>query len=393
MCLIVHLTAAIGETSYMSFEIEESRQGAAQGVRAGVMVLAAVAAGFAFWALKTILTPLALAVFLLLMIDGLARALAERTPFPKRLAMPAAIVLIVTLFSLAVWLLAHNVRSFSADGPQFAARINAFLTMLTDKYGLEVPPTLGDLVQQANPAKWLGAVANAARDIFEQFFFVLIYLGFLLASQEGFGKKLAAMLNSDSRQQEAARVMERVRRGVESYVFVQTVVGVVIALLSLLIMWPMGLRHMYFFALLIFLANYVPAIGAAIGVLAPPLFAWMQFDDLWRPIGMLVGFELVHFGVSHVLQPRLQGKQLNLDPIFVLLGLTFWGFLWGLTGAFLSTPLTVTVMAVLAEQPSLRWVAVLLSSDGKPFAEESDKAGSPGAPHGDGPPAESGAAA
>jgi predicted PurR-regulated permease PerM len=180
------------------------------------------------------------------------------------------------------------------------------------------------------------------------------------------------MLDSNARQQEVARVMERVRRGVESYVFVQTVVGVVIAALSALVMWPMGLQHVFFFAFVIFLTNYVPAIGAAVGVLLPPLFALLEFGDLWRPIAMLVGLEAVHFGVSHVLQPRMQGQKLNLDPIFVLLGLTFWGFLWGLTGAFLSTPLTVAVMAILAEQKNARWAAVLLSSDGRPFADETE---------------------
>jgi predicted PurR-regulated permease PerM len=353
---------------------DQGRASAVQTIRVGVIVLAAVAAGFAFRELRNILAPLALAVFLLLMIDGLARALGERTPFPKRAAMPAAVVLIVAMFAFAIWIMAHNGRGFALDAPTFAHRIDALLLEAKTRFGLQVPPTLGDLVHRLNPARWLGAAANAAGGAVEQFVFVLIYLGFLLASQHGFNRKLEAMLTQDTHQQEAARVMERVRRGVESYIFVQTVVGVVIAGMSLLIMWPMGLKHMYFFAFLIFVANYVPAIGAAIGVLVPPLFALLQFDDLWRPLGMLVAFELIHFGVSHVLQPRLQGKQLNLDPIFVLLGLAFWGYLWGLTGAFLSTPLTVTVMALLAEQPSMRWIAVLLSSDGKPFADESHDA-------------------
>jgi predicted PurR-regulated permease PerM len=51
----------------------------------------------------------------------------------------------------------------------------------------------------------------------------------------------------------------------------------------------------------------------------------------------------------------------------VLFALAFWGLLWGLTGAFLSTPLTVAVMAFLAEFPATRWLAVLLSSDGNPY--------------------------
>jgi AI-2 transport protein TqsA len=38
-------------------------------------------------------------------------------------------------------------------------------------------------------------------------------------------------------------------------------------------------------------------------------------------------------------------------------------------GAFLSTPLTVAAMAILAEFRLSRPIAVLLSSDGKPYAD------------------------
>lgn len=354
----------------MTHQTGERRRNALSSLQIGVMVIAVVAAGGAFAQLRQILAPFALAVFLLLMIDGLAQALADRAPPLRRLALPAAIVLILAVFGLAIWLVARNTTQFAAEAPRFSARINVLLRQMSVRFGVALPSSLNDLVQQANPGHWAGVVAKQVSEVIEQSVFVLIYLGFLIASRQGFKRKVGLLFAGGVRQQEAARVMDRVRRGVESYVWVQTVVGVVIAILSVAIMAPLGLRHLFFFAFLIFLANYVPAIGAAIGVLIPPLFGLLEFDELWRPIVMLVGLELVHFGVSHVLQPRLQGKRLNLDPIFVLLGLAFWGYLWGLTGAFLSTPLTVTVMALLAELPAGRWAAVVLSSDGKPFDDE-----------------------
>lgn len=84
---------------------------------------------------------------------------------------------------------------------------------------------------------------------------------------------------------------------------------------------------------------------------------------------LVAGLEAVHFVVSHVVQPRMQGRSLNLDPIVVLLALAFWGAVWGVVGAFLSMPLTVVAMAILAEFRASRPIAVLLSSDGKPFAD------------------------
>jgi predicted PurR-regulated permease PerM len=43
---------------------------------------------------------------------------------------------------------------------------------------------------------------------------------------------------------------------------------------------------------------------------------------------------------------------------------------FGLAGVFLSTPLTVVVMAITAEFSGLKWLAILLSRDGDPLNQE-----------------------
>jgi predicted PurR-regulated permease PerM len=62
----------------------------------------------------------------------------------------------------------------------------------------------------------------------------------------------------------------------------------------------------------------------------------------------------------------MTGSSLNISALVVLLSLAVWGALWGLTGMFLSAPLTVLIMIVLAQIPGARWIAVLLSEDGRP---------------------------
>jgi hypothetical protein len=54
----------------------------------------------------------------------------------------------------------------------------------------------------------------------------------------------------------------------------------------------------------------------------------------------------------------------------VLLALALWGKMWGVVGMFLSTPLLVMAMAILAEFKGSRWIAVLLSGNGRPYEDE-----------------------
>ena len=345
----------------------------AASLKVGVIVMATIATFFAMWALRHILEPFVLAVFLLLMVDGLARLLKNRIPgVSGAVALPAAIVLIVAVFAFSIWMIANTASDFLSQSGDYTNKLNALLERGSQSFGMSVTPTVDQLIHRLNPASYVGRIAQVLKGVGEGSVFVLIYFGFLIASRQGFAQKSEALFGDDpGERNEANRVFDRIRKGVESYIWVQTVVGVIISGLSAVLMFTMGLQHVMFWTFIIFLANYIPAIGAAIGVLFPPLYALVQFPELWKAVVMLVGLEAIHFAISHVVQPRMQGKNLNLDPIVVLLALAFWGAIWGLTGAFLSTPLTVMAMAILAEFRGGRPVAVLLSSDGRPYAQDS----------------------
>ena len=90
---------------------------------------------------------------------------------------------------------------------------------------------------------------------------------------------------------------------------------------------------------------------------------------------MFAGAELIFFVVGNIILPKMQGESLNLDPVVILLSLAFWGAIWGLPGAFLSSPLTVVAMVILAQFPSSRWISVLLSENGDPDTFEAAAAG------------------
>jgi predicted PurR-regulated permease PerM len=334
------------------------------------VIIAVILTGFTLWALRRILEPFVLALFLLIMIDGLARAIRRHVPrFPPVAALPAAIAFIVAVFGLTIWLTADNAADFAKGSAAYASRINTLLFEGAQRFGLTVTPTAASLIHDFNPARYAGAFAGAASHFVEAAVFVLIYLGFLLASRRGFAAKARELFQTAEERAEATRIFDRVRHGVESYIWVQTVVGVIITAASAALMLATGLTHVTFWCVIIFITNYIPAIGAAIGVLFPAAFGLVEFDGIWRALVLVGGLEAIHFTVSHVVQPRMQGRSLNVDPIVVLLALAFWGAVWGVIGAFLSTPLTVMAMAILAEFPATRPIAVLLSSDGKPYAD------------------------
>jgi predicted PurR-regulated permease PerM len=129
-------------------------------------------------------------------------------------------------------------------------------------------------------------------------------------------------------------------------------------------MISVGLDFASFWAFLIFVLNFIPVIGSIVATIFPALLALIQFDTIGPFIVVAGGVQLVQTVVGQVVEPKLLGDTLNLSPLAIILSLTIWGAIWGVTGMLLCVPITVIVMIVLAHFRETRVVAVWLSAKG-----------------------------
>jgi len=331
------------------------------------VIISVVLVGAAFCWMRDILAPLALAIFLMVVVEGLARVLRRRVPvFPAPAALPVAMIVTTAVFGLTVFIVAGNARSFLTELIHDEPKLDALVANLAAHLGVLAPPTVEQMIAQADIPRYLARVVRSVEGVASGAVFVFVYLVFLSLSRHGFTQKANQLFHTEAGREHARKVFIRIRTGVERYVWIQTLVGLILASASWTLMQWVGLDDALFWAFLIFMAAYVPILGGAVAIFLPPLFALVQFDTHWQALALLLGGETIHFVVGNVVAPRLQGASLNVDPIVVLLSLAFWGAIWGVPGMFLSTPLTVVAIVILVQFPKTRWIAVLLSRDGAP---------------------------
>jgi predicted PurR-regulated permease PerM len=231
------------------------------------------------------------------------------------------------------------------------------------------PITIEQMFSGIDPGELVGTVFATARHLTSYAALVMIYFGFLAASRATSSRKFDRLYATPHQRASALRVMESVSHAVERYAWLQTLKALLIAFMAWLLMTAFGVHDAMFAAFLVFLSAYVPIVGAVIGSVFPGLLALAQFDDLPRPLLIVAILASAVFVIDNVVMPKLQGDELNLDPLFILISLGFWAALLGAPGVLLATPLTVTVMAIADEFDATRWVAVLLSRDGRPSPE------------------------
>ena len=346
--------------------------------RNATVILAVIAGGTTLYFLAPILTPLALALFLAVMIDGFARTLEHRLAgVSRRAAMPLALALCILLFGGTAAFVAMNGTGFVTQLIGYIPKLDSIITQASHAAHLRRAPTVNSIVRGLDAAKYLGLIARAVQDFASTALFTVVYLAFIIASRRGWERKAVGLFPQREERQDAVVAFLRIRDGVEQYLFVQTVTGLMVAVLSWVAMAAVGLHDSLFWAFLIFLAVYIPVAGGVFAGLAPPLFALVQFDTYGPALILFVVLQVIGIVIGNVIYPRMQGRSLNIDPVMILLSLAFWSAIWGITGAFLSTPLTVMVMVVLAQFDGSRWISVILSADGDPQQLKNKRPGEP----------------
>jgi predicted PurR-regulated permease PerM len=138
-----------------------------------------------------------------------------------------------------------------------------------------------------------------------------------------------------------------------------------VGLVAYIIMMWVGLDYAVFWAMLIFLLNYIPTIGVWLGLIFPGLLSLVQFETITPFLIVVFGTGAAQTVIANILQPRMAGRALNISQFVVILSLFLWGAMWGVPGMFLCIPITVILIIVFSYFPETRAVAIVLSGDGR----------------------------
>lgn len=337
------------------------------GAANATIIMSVILVAASIFLLQALIAPFLVAVFLLIVIGGLSRMLRRVAPVLNRtVSMGISVVVILAALAIIGWIAFDNITKLLADTDQYTARLNEVALSVQQNLGIEVPARIEALTGRIDLSRIAGPTASWLQTSVSSTGFMLIYFGFMMASRQAFSRKLLAITGAREGLQETQALFERIREAIAGYIWVQTATGLLIAALSWAVLAFMSVPSPAFWAFIIFVTSYVPIVGGIVGVLIPVIFHIATNGDLGQSLLLLAILQTIQILVGNVLQPRMQSDSLNIDPVVVLLSLGLWGVLLGPVGAFLSTPVTVTAMVILAQFPKTRWIAILLSSNARP---------------------------
>jgi AI-2 transport protein TqsA len=320
------------------------------------------------WFGRGFLIPIALASLLFILnmalTDRLDSASIAGHSVPRWLAYVTATAFVVLAFISFGYIVSNQAVAVSEAAPRYAARLASLKVEIDTFLGSERVSVIERSFAEADVNTWLEKFATSASGAIGNVGLVLLYFAFMLGERGAFAEKLPRLCPTPKEAKRLADALKSISLGVRQYIWINTVTSAMSGTLAFIVLKLLGVDFAVSLALIAFMLNFIPNIGSLLAVLIPTLLALLQFDTITPALIVVVVYGGGDAIIGNIVQPRLQGKSLNLSALMVMVALAFWGMMWGGVGAFMAVPLTVVVMIVCSQIPGLRPFAQLLSSDG-----------------------------
>lgn len=284
----------------------------------------------------------------------------ERRGIPSGLAALASVVGFLLVANTALVLIIVPATDWFRILPQRLPQIQANLAPLIDLYSnLQrfVDETLDMLASgpvaaaQASaveaPRSLLQFAATSAPAAIIQMVFALLIIYFFLAGWTRLRRRTINSRGSFDGAMAVARVIQNVVDATSAYVITIAVINSCLGLAVAVALWVIGMPSPLMWGGIVALLNFVPYFGPMLAAVLLALGGLMVFNDVWvalLPAALQIGFHLVE---ANVVTPLLLGRRLTMNPLLILVSLTFWGWVWGTPGALLAVPLLIIIQTVV----------------------------------------------
>ena len=329
---------------------------------------------FTLWIGRSIFIPILVAAFLWYLVNATSeyfrRVFPHQTPRTHRdkiydlvydcISYAVSLLTICGIVYLFITQVKPMFSELATALPAIQDKLISFGNYLSGSIGLKF-----DANMIPNITKVAANIGASAAGFATSIGMVFVYMIFMFIEQSTFNKKFTALIPNKSRAKKMRYIIDSIDNNMKKYLFMKTVISGITGIVSYLWLQMIGLEFAGVWAFIVFITSYIPTIGAIVACSLPILYSFTVAPGWELPLltaGGLIGLQIL-FG--NIMEPKLMGKSLNLSTLAILINLVFWGMIWGIAGMFFSVPILVGIYIVAAQFDSTRWIAVLLSADGK----------------------------
>lgn len=298
--------------------------------------------------------PLVTALILTIVLSPLADRLSI-LGLPNILASFLALLAFVAIVVMALFSVARPAVALFERVPamvdQIATQFShlkgnfAWVTRLNDQLA-QFAGREGREVVLASPSM-LEQLAFATPSVLLEMLLTLLMAFFMIEARIRMRRRLLLDRASFGASVKAARVLRDVQDRVAAYILTVGVINAGVGVIVAIGAWALGVQAPVMWGGLAALLNFLPYIGPLAMVMLLALFGLGTAETPLLGLLPAAAYLGLHTVESNLITPSVLGARFTMNPVMILIALSYFSWIWGVTGALLSVPILLTVTALV----------------------------------------------
>lgn len=375
--------AVMPKVRRLSFAQEELRLISALVVLIGIGLFLALP--FVLSIGSVVFLPIAAALVLTVILSPLADSLA-RLGLPNTLASVIALLILLGGVVLALALIFQPALTLVEQIPSLIDTVGKRFTELRDQF--QWIARINERIAAMNKSgarevvlaepSLLTTIAFATPSVIVEFILTLLMTFFMIKARVRLRQKLLFGRASFGTSIKAARALREVQDRVASYILTVAMINAGVGVVAGFGAWALGLPAPIMWGGLAMIMNFIPYIGPLLMVGLTALFGIGTADTLLLGLIPAAAYLALHTVEANVVTPSILGARFTMNPVMILIALSYFTWIWGVLGALLSVPILLILTALFDHLGRPNLVGFVF---GEPlFSAEVDEAGAQEAP-------------
>lgn len=340
-----------------------------------ILFLAVVLAGFLCKTMSEVLIPVIFSFMLSFVFLPIIKKLNVKTGIPWVISS----VIIVILFFIAILgltsILVTSLTGIISEYPKYESRFMSIYQVIANNFDIEIDNTKslfqnlwGSLKIREYMQKLAVLLSSGVISFSKTIFLISIMTAFILIEMRLTKRKMhyAFKDNRAKISRISNQIINQTVRYISIKFFISLATGVLCGIASLII----GLDFPIVWGFLAFIMNFIPIFGSIISVGLTTIFSLIQFYPNWgKTVFVLIFMTSVNMILGNILEPRIEGKNLGISPVMILVSLSIWGYIWGFTGMLIAVPLMVIIKIFCENIDYLNGLAIIIGNDPRQQAQ------------------------
>lgn len=327
-----------------------------------------------FLRLLSILTPFVIGFIIAFLLFGPVNRIEgffrnRKAKFFHKVARPLSVLIVyvlalgvvVGLVYIVIPALVTALKDFIANVPNYYANVMSFFQQYTQPGGLlenfDIQSKINELyefVQQYLTVErilsYLSSISQVTSSVVDGVMAIIVSVYMLLGRESLVSacKSVLGLVFKPRTMQSMSLYGHKTARIFYDYIYSQLLDALVVGVLATIGFLLARMPNAPVFGMLLGIMNMVPYFGALIGGVISVLIMLLS-GNLYGALFIAIYIIVMQQIDANIIQPRIIGDNVGIRPIYVLLGITVFGGLFGFWGIFLGAPCMAVVQMLVTD--------------------------------------------